>query len=119
MLPQFATVARRLGHLEDARQALVRYTVLVDDDREQAAHATRIADLSLELNDPTAAVGWYEKSEALSAPDAVLLAHLADAQFKTGQLDAAEATIARALAKDAQDPVVRAVARRLQALQVR
>jgi tetratricopeptide (TPR) repeat protein len=119
VLPQFATVARRLGHLEDARQALVRYTVLVDDDPEQAAHAARIADLSLELKDATTAVSWYEKSEALSAPDAVLLAHLADAQSKAGHVDAAKATITRALAKDARDPVVRTVARRLQALQLR
>ena len=51
VLPHYASVAQRLGHLDDARQALLRYSILVDDDREQAAHAARIADLSLQLND--------------------------------------------------------------------
>ena len=114
VLPQFATVAQRLGHLEDARQALMRYTVLVDDDRDQAVHAARIGDLSLELNDPTSAVRWYEKSEALSAPDAGLLAHLADAQFRAGHVDAAKVTIARAAAKDANNASVRSLALRIQ-----
>ena len=47
----YASVAQRLGHLEDARQALLKYSILVDDDRDKAAHAVRIADLSLQLND--------------------------------------------------------------------
>jgi tetratricopeptide (TPR) repeat protein len=114
VLPQFATVAQRLGHLEDARQALVRYAVLVDDDREQAAHAARIGDLSLQLDDADSAVNWYEKSEALAAPDADLLAHLAEAQLKAGRVDAARETIARATAKDARNSSVRSVALRIQ-----
>ena len=31
VLPHFASVAQRLGHLDDARQALVRYSILVDE----------------------------------------------------------------------------------------
>ena len=65
VLPHFASVAQRLGHLDDARQALVRYSVLVDDDRDEAQHAVRIADLSMQLNDAAAAVAWYQKSDAL------------------------------------------------------
>ena len=84
VLPQFAAVAQRLGHLEDARQALQRYAVLVDDDRDQATHAAQIGDLSLQLNDAASAITWYEKSAALAVPDAGLLAHLADAQLKAG-----------------------------------
>ena len=114
VLPQFAAVAQRLGHLDDARQALERYTVLVDDDRDQAAHAAQIGDLSLQLIDPLSAVNWYEKSAGLSAPDASLLAHLADAQLKAGRTDAARETIARATAKDEKNPLVRAVALRIQ-----
>jgi tetratricopeptide (TPR) repeat protein len=114
VLPQYAAVAQRLGHLDDARQALVRYTVLVDDDRDQALHASQIAALSLDLDDPVSAVNWYQKSEALAAPDAALLAHLADAQLRVGQVEAAKETIARALAKDAKNPSVRSVALRIQ-----
>jgi Flp pilus assembly protein TadD len=114
MLPQFAAVAERRGHLEDAREALERYAVLVDDDHDQAMHAAQIGDLSLQLNDAPSAVSWYEKSVALATPDAGILAHLADAQLKTGHAETARDTIARALAKDAKNPSVRAVALRIQ-----
>src|SRR5687768_12977967 len=33
VLPHFASVAESLGHLDEARQALVKYSVLVDEDR--------------------------------------------------------------------------------------
>jgi tetratricopeptide (TPR) repeat protein len=115
MLPQYASVAERLGHLDAARQALVRYTVLIDQDRNQGAHAEHIADLSLVLNDPISAVSWYEKSEILSTPDAEMLAHLADAQLRTGQIEAARAALERAAAKDETNLAVRAVAGRLEA----
>jgi tetratricopeptide (TPR) repeat protein len=114
VLPQYAAVAQRLGHLEDARVALQRYAALVDDDRDQAAHAAQIGDLSLQLNDGASAVVWYEKSIASATPDARLLAHLADAQWKAGQLDAARNTITRATAKDPKNPSVRAIALRIQ-----
>jgi tetratricopeptide (TPR) repeat protein len=90
VLPPYASVAQRLGHLDDARQALVGYSILVDDDRERRAHAARIADLSLQLNDAAAAVAWYQKCECLSGGDASLLARYADAQAKAGQLATVE-----------------------------
>ncbi len=52
VLPQFASVAQRLGHLDEARQALVKYSVLVDEDRDEAVRAARIADLSMQLTTP-------------------------------------------------------------------
>jgi tetratricopeptide (TPR) repeat protein len=113
VLPQYAVVARRLGHLNDARDALVRYAVLVDENRDEAGHAATIGDLSLQLNDPLAAIAWYQKSESLAPGDAALLARLADAQFRAGQLDSATATLARALEKDPNHASVRAIARRL------
>ena len=113
VLPRFASLAERLGHLEDAREALMRFAVLVDEDAEQAAHAERIGTLSLALNDPLSAVRWYEKSQVLSAPNAEMLARLADAQLRMGQIEEAKATLDRALAKDDTNPTVRAVSRRL------
>ena len=88
VLPHYAVVAQRLGHFEDARQALVHYSILVDDDREAAAHAARIADLSLRVNDPATAVAWYQKAAALGHADAFLLARLADAQARARRLQA-------------------------------
>jgi tetratricopeptide (TPR) repeat protein len=115
VLPQLASVAQRLGHLDEARHALVRYSILVDDDRDEAVRAARIADLSMQLDDATAAAAWYQRSHALGVSDASLLARMADAQSRAGQVDNARATIQRAIAKDPDHPLVRAVARRVQA----
>lgn len=114
-LPHLAAVAQRLGHLEEARRALVRYSALIDEDREKAVQAARIADLSMQLNDAAAAAAWYQKSDALRASDASLLARMADAQSRAGQVENALATIKRAMQKDSHHPLVRSVARRLQA----
>jgi tetratricopeptide (TPR) repeat protein len=115
VLPHFAAVAERLGHLDDARQALVKYSVLVDENSDEAVHAVRIADLSMQLNDAAAAAAWYQKSDALRPSDASLLARMADAQARAGRAEAATATLKRAMEKDPNHPLVRSVARRLQA----
>jgi tetratricopeptide (TPR) repeat protein len=70
VLPQYAAVAQRLGHLDEARQALVKYSVLVDEDRAEAARAAQIADLSMQLDDALTAVAWYQKSDAIRTSDA-------------------------------------------------
>jgi tetratricopeptide (TPR) repeat protein len=115
VLPHFASVALRLGHLDEARQALVKYSVLVDEDANEAVHAARIADLSMQLNDAVAAVAWYQKSDALRTGDASFLARMADAQWKAGLSDNARATLKRAVDKDPNHPLVRSVSRRIQA----
>jgi tetratricopeptide (TPR) repeat protein len=115
VLPHLASVAQRLGHLDEARQALVKYSILVDEDRDEAVHAARIADLSMQLNDAVAAAAWYQKSDGLRASDASLLARMADAQWRAGQTENALATLKRAVEKDPDNPLVRSVSRRLQA----
>ena len=115
VLPHFASVAQRLGHLDEARQALVKYSVLVDEDRDDAARAARIADLSMQMNDAVAAAAWYQKADALRTSDASLLARMADAQWRAGQADKAHATLTRATEKDPNHPLVRSLSRRLQA----
>ncbi len=114
VLPQLAELAQRAGHLEDARQALVRYSALVDDDRDAAAHASRVGDLAWQLNDPTAAATWYEKSDALEPVDPTRLARLAEAQMKAGRVEMANRTLARALEKYPDSSAVQATARKLQ-----
>jgi tetratricopeptide (TPR) repeat protein len=115
VLPHLAAVAQRLGHLEDARQALMKYSALVDEDREEAARAARVADLSMQLNDAVTAAAWFRKSDALRPGDASLLARLADAQWRAGQIEQAHVTIRRAIEKDPTHPLAQTVARRLQA----
>jgi tetratricopeptide (TPR) repeat protein len=115
VLPYLANVSQRLGHLDEARQALVRYSVLVDEDREQAVHAIRIADISMQLNDPGAAVAWYQKSQALGATDSGVLVRLAEAQLKAGQIENARVTVQRTLERDPQNAAARNLSRRVQA----
>lgn len=115
VLPHLASVAQRLGHLNDARAALVKYSALVDDDRDQAARAVRIADLSMQLDDARSAAAWYQRSDALRTGDATLLARMADAQSRAGDVEPALATVKRALEKDPANPLANAVASRLQA----
>ena len=115
VFPHFAAVAERLGHLYEARQALIKYSILVDDDRDEAAHAARIADLSMQLNDAKVAVNWYRRADAVRPGDAPLLARMADAQSRAGQASEALATIQRAVDKDPNHPLVRSVSRRLHA----
>ena len=115
VLQHLASTAQRLGHLDEARQALIKYSALVDDDRDEAVRAVRIGDLSMQLEDAASAAAWYQRSDALRAADASLLARLADAQSRAGQAAPALATIKRALEKDPAHPLVNAVALRLQA----
>ena len=114
VLPHYASVAERLGHLDEARQALARHSALVDDSRLEAAHAARIGHLSLKLNDAEAAAIWYQRSDALNGGDAVLLARLADAQARAGKVEAARATAQRAIKEDPEEPLALEIARRLQ-----
>jgi tetratricopeptide (TPR) repeat protein len=115
VLPQYAAAAHRLGHLHEARQALIAYTALIDDDRERAVRAAWIGDLSTQLDDAPAALTWYEKADTLGVADASLLVRLADAQARAGRLDDARASAQRALEQDPESAAVRAAVSRLHA----
>lgn len=114
VLPYYASAAQRLGHLQDARAALVKYSALIDDDREQAARAAWIGDLSAQLNDSAGAIAWYQRSETLGGSDSALLARLAEAHARAGHIDEARATAQRALEKDPENPSLQSLSRRLQ-----
>jgi tetratricopeptide (TPR) repeat protein len=108
----YATAAERQNHLEEARQALISYGALVSDDAEFVGRATRIATLSLRLDDVDAAVEWLQRAFTVSPNDVKLMASLADAHIRAGDPDAARATIAMALEKDPKNPALAALARR-------
>ena len=108
----YSTAAERQNHLAAARQALVEYGSLVADDVEFVPRATRIATLSLRLNDVAAGVEWLERAAAASPNDLRLLASLADGQIKAGNRDGARATIARGLESDPKNTALLALARR-------
>jgi predicted Zn-dependent protease len=111
-----ADAAERCGHLETARQALLDYRALEGEERDarrRASVAERVADLSMRMSDPHTAVGWYQRAADAIPPESSLLVRLADAQWQAGGVDAARATLARALEKDPLNAAARALQRRM------
>lgn len=107
-----AAAAERLNHVEAARRALIGYNALVDNDGKTVERASRIASLSLRLNDPRTAVQWLRRASGETPDDVRVLTSLADAELRAGDRQAARDTIARALEMDANNPAVLALARR-------
>jgi tetratricopeptide (TPR) repeat protein len=95
-----ATAAEQRNHLDAARQSLIRYGALVNEEEQLVQRASRISALSLKLNDAATARIWLQRAVAASPNDPVLLASLAEAQLKLGERAAALATIAKGLEKD-------------------
>ncbi len=112
-----ANAAERLSHLVDARDALVLARQLAGDDgtpAERVADATRIGDLSLRLNEPTVAATWFRRAvDTTPTPDSLLLARLADAAWKAGDLTSAKTALGRGLAQDPRHPVLLGLQRRM------
>jgi len=65
------------------------------------------------LNDPDTAAIWLRKAAAASPGDLGLLVTLADVQIRTGDRNAAQATIARGLEKDPKNRALLALASRI------
>jgi tetratricopeptide (TPR) repeat protein len=66
----YADAAEQQKHLDAARNALVRYVALVDDDEGFPSRAARIADLSLKLNDRPTADLWIKRGRDRAPDDA-------------------------------------------------
>lgn len=102
-----AEVAERRGHDDLALKALLDYHALAaqsGDPRRHGRLATRIAYLSLRLNDAVAALTWYQRAALAGPLDAASLTGLADAQFRVGRVDDARATLNKALTADPTSP---------------
>lgn len=111
-----AEAAERLGHPDTARRALVDYRALEGDDgdpRRRAAQVLRIADLSMKAGDAAGAAGWYQRVVDSGGASLPVLVHLTEAQAQSGAIDAARATVARALELDPTSPQALALQHRL------
>ena len=106
------TTAERMNDPDTARHALIKYVALVPDDPEFGSHAAHIGALSLRVNDVATAVEWLQKAVATTPNNVQTLTSLADAQSRSGDLDAARATIARGLEKDPGNAQLIALSRR-------
>jgi tetratricopeptide (TPR) repeat protein len=109
----YATVAERVNDLQAARDALIDYTALVADEADFPARATRIAALSLRLDDVATAIEWLQKSAAANPADVKVLASLAEAQVRYGDYDAARTTIAKGLEKEPGNTQLLLISRKL------
>lgn len=108
-----ATVADQLKHFDVARTALISYNGLVGDNADFAARALKIGLLSLSLNDPQTAVVWLLRASAVAPDDVRTMSALADAEFKAGDREAAQAALKRGLELDPGNLQLRALARRI------
>jgi tetratricopeptide (TPR) repeat protein len=69
-----AAVAERLGHFDAARRSLIAEEALAPSDSEFVQHATRIATLSVRLNDAATAGEWIRRGLDKDPQNASLLA---------------------------------------------
>lgn len=91
-----ADVAEPLGHAAVARAALTNYVALTRSAQDAAVHAARIGRLAMKAGDPAGAIPWFQKALDERTDDVALMATLAEAQFVTGVLSEARATVTRA-----------------------
>ncbi len=110
-----ADVAEQHHQAEVARAALVDYHALVGDDADAAVRAGRIGVLSLAVNDVTGAIRWLGRALAAEAQagNPRWLKARADAEFQSGDVTAAQATLAAVLEADPENPDLLAFKRRL------
>jgi tetratricopeptide (TPR) repeat protein len=108
-----AEVTQRTGRVRDARDALVQYATLQGDEQPLAALATQIADLSLKSGEPAQAVRWFGRAIEEAGPTPVLLARLADAAWRAGDLARARRAVDEGLLLAPQDRTLISLKRRL------
>ena len=97
---QLADVTVRDGRIQETRDSLLKYAILVGDDKPLADVSTRIADLSLRLGEPALAVRWFDRAIDDSGPSTALQVRLADAAIKSGDIARARHVLDEALAAD-------------------
>ena len=110
-----ADAAEQLGHLAEARTALLKYQALTGNDpvpSRQARRAARIGDLSARLGDHVTAVAWLARAANLT-PTARLLTQLAQEQIATGDREAARVTVALGLEAEPRNRALLSLQQRL------
>lgn len=110
-----SAAAERLGHVAAARDALVDYASLVEDEQTRAL-AAKIAEMSLRVDDAAAALTWAQRAVDGGAADSSSLVLLADAQWRGGQREAALETVRGALARDPRNRALLRLQRRFTAV---
>ncbi|HET7217395.1 MAG TPA: tetratricopeptide repeat protein [Vicinamibacterales bacterium] len=108
--------AERRGHFDLARRSFIDYLALVSeepDSRRSAQLCSRIADLSMREGDYATAITYYERAAPTPANDPDAVVRLAEAQWRSGELETAKALVDRVIEKDPSHPAARALLRRM------
>jgi tetratricopeptide (TPR) repeat protein len=110
---QLAEVTSHDGRIQDARDALLKYATLVGDDKPLANVATRIADYSITLGEPTLAVRWLDRAIDEAGPSAALQLKLAEAAWHAGDIARAHQVLDEGLAAEPDNLPLLQLKRRL------
>lgn len=111
-----AEASERRGHHEPARRALLDYVALAGetlDPRRRATVARWLGDLSMRLDEPPAALGYYERAAATFNGDAEFILKMAEAKWRAGDLAGGRAMVDRVLENDPVHTAARALRRRM------
>jgi tetratricopeptide (TPR) repeat protein len=111
-----ADAAERNGHVDLARRSLIDYLALVSeepDSRRSAQLCTRIGDLSMREADYTTAIAYYERAAPSVTTDPDAIVRLAEARWRTGELEMARTLVDRVLEKDPAHAAARTLIRRM------
>jgi tetratricopeptide (TPR) repeat protein len=108
-----ADITARDGRVQVARDALLKYAILVGDERSLAGVATRIADYSVRLGEPALAVRWFGRAIDEAGPSTALQLKLADAAWKAGDVALAREVVDEALSSEPDNPALQQLKRRL------
>jgi tetratricopeptide (TPR) repeat protein len=112
---RLAAVAERQGRLPEARDALLQHVALVGDRDPLAPLASRIADLSARIGEPLLAARWLDRAIDEGGPTPTLLARLADAALRGGDVARAREAVETGLQLAPQHDELQAIKRRLDA----
>lgn len=104
-----ADLDSRARRWREARDGLIRYATLVGDAEPLTSVSRRIGALSMRVRDFDLAVRWFERAMDEGGPTPSLLASLADAVARTGDLARARALMKEGLALDPFDSALLSV----------
>ena len=108
-----ASACAASGEVRPARDALVRYTVLLAGAPPPPEVARQIGEWSLSLRDPGTAAKWLARAVDPERPDPAVFADLAEAELGAGRTDAARAAVDRGLTIFPANPRLRSLRTRI------
>lgn len=108
-----ADVTARDGRIQDARDALLKYAILMGDEKPLANVASRIADYSVRLGDNALAVRWFDRAIDEAGPSAALQLKLAEAAWRAGDVARAQQVVDEGLAAEPENRSLLQLKRRI------